>query len=297
MMQAATPARGRSAAELIETFEKSEGLNDRIGVLRQIAIVGKEESVPLLTKLLDHEDPVIRQYALAAAEANPAPAAGAALVAALGRAQDSDWKVAVINALGGRREPTAVELLGGLITDPDERVAAAAIAALGNIGTRQAAMTLWNARPKWGVVPSLTADFLHAMMSSIDQIEASKEPRVGLYRGLPPSVPLAAVANQSHLRLAGIRGLVKTGDTRKGLGYASRELKQGTVREQAEAARILVDVEDEDRILANLPGHRFINVQKELLALLPTLPPTAQAFLLEALAEREARIAARRSKE
>jgi len=307
-MQAAPPLAAASAADLVEQFHKTEGLNDRIGILRQLVIVGREESVPLLEKLLEHEDSVIRQYALAAAEANPSPAAGAALVGALAKAQDGAWKVALINAVGSRRESTAVGPLGGLAADPDAAVAAAAIAALGNIGTMQAGGVLVRVsrRLNAGELTAdkdqawrMTFDLAKAMTLCRDRVWAGGEAQgTGFHRGMSPfsSAQLTSAEVPPYLRLAIIRGLVQAGDLSKALNFALTALKNGGAREQAEAARILIDLQDEDLVTGPKdPKQRFVDVQKRLLESLPQLPPTAQAFLLEALAEREARAAAKKA--
>jgi HEAT repeat protein len=106
---------------------------------KQLAIYGSEDSVPELAKLLS--DPQLSSWSRIALEAIPGNAPDAALRDAAGKLQGR-LLIGVLNSLGVRRNAEAVELLAGMRGASDREVAAAAIAALGEIGTGDAAQAL-----------------------------------------------------------------------------------------------------------------------------------------------------------
>jgi len=129
-------------AAMLARLSKSDDLNERVFLLRQLATIGREESVPVLTSLISDRDPILREYALRALERNPTADALEAIIAALGGADSPEWRVALINGLGNRRDGSAVSALSRWMTDPDESVAIAAILAAGNTGSPRAAELL-----------------------------------------------------------------------------------------------------------------------------------------------------------
>jgi hypothetical protein len=64
----------RAALEnaLRERFAKAGGVNERVFLLRQLALVGDDATVPFLESLREDEDVAVREYALRAREAIPA---------------------------------------------------------------------------------------------------------------------------------------------------------------------------------------------------------------------------------
>ena len=113
----------------------------RLWMLRQLERIGGDESVDTLEALLEDDDPLVREGARRALQHNPAPRAGRVLRAAFEKTEDVDWQIALINALGARRETGAVAPIVSLIYreryEP-ATLAAAAIAALGEIGGPEA---------------------------------------------------------------------------------------------------------------------------------------------------------------
>jgi HEAT repeat protein len=65
----------------------------------QLQRIGKEESVPTLTKLLSSEDKKLRDYARRALEKNPSDAAMQSLQQMIKQARNPAWKAALINSL------------------------------------------------------------------------------------------------------------------------------------------------------------------------------------------------------
>ena len=102
---------------------------------KNLAIYGSEQAVPELAKLLPA--PQLSSWARIALEAIPGEAASAALRDAAdlltGRLQ-----VGMINSIGVRRDPQAVDSLTEKLQDGDVQVASAAAVALGHIGNAAA---------------------------------------------------------------------------------------------------------------------------------------------------------------
>jgi HEAT repeat protein len=116
---------------LVEQLEKREDVNQRIFLLRELALIGNRECVPTLERLLDDPWPPIRHYALRALQANPSQEAGKALLSALNKSRKTGERVALASALGSRGDPVALEPLeDALAEEKDEEVAKALRAAV-----------------------------------------------------------------------------------------------------------------------------------------------------------------------
>jgi HEAT repeat protein len=127
----------------------------RIWMLRQLAHVGGNESVTRLAELLSDADPRIRELSRRALQNIPSTAAAGALCWALEYADDSDWRVALINAIAAHpKAPAYIDLmgrgaggstyttLGELAGGGDDAVAFASITALAELGGPTAVETL-----------------------------------------------------------------------------------------------------------------------------------------------------------
>jgi len=79
----------------------------RLWLLRQIERYGGAEVVPALVKLMEDDDELVRQHALMALANNRSDIATEKLTEALEEA-DSHGRVAILNALGYRRDPKAI---------------------------------------------------------------------------------------------------------------------------------------------------------------------------------------------
>lgn len=273
MPPAATPPK-RSATDLIADYhsadkleDRSKAINGRIKALRQLAGVAGEESVPFLAGLLSNDSPPVRELALAALTADPAPAAGAAVVAALRDAREPIRQIALIQAAAVRREASAVEPLQSLAGAADEAVASAAIRALGGIGTAPAGRTLMAVQAKAAAATQQQA--LQACLVCADRLRerGEKEAARDLYR------LVHSTAAAPHVRTSALRGLALVAPD-EALPLVLRTLEAGGQQEQAQAAHITVE----------MPGDA---VTAALMAALPKLPPAAQEFLITALADRE----------
>jgi hypothetical protein len=182
IVSAGSPGREAQRMPLVRAMlaqlQSSDRLNDRIFLLRQLAVVGREEAVPPLARLLTEAgkaaaEPALRQYALGALESNTSAAAGKALVAVLEQAEEPAWRVAVIHALGRRREKSAAAVLARELGNPDAEVAGAAAMALGSIATAEAARALASAAKT--APETRQAVLLHARLLCADRMAARGE--------------------------------------------------------------------------------------------------------------------------
>ncbi len=114
----------------------------RVWMLRRIDTIGADEAVAGLAALLKDSDVEIRDLARRALANNPSPKAAAVLRDELNAATDPDWQVALINALGYRRDGASVSALTRLAGNRSAPVALAAVAALADVGDVASARSL-----------------------------------------------------------------------------------------------------------------------------------------------------------
>lgn len=110
-------------------------------VCRKLSLIGSVDVVPSLVALLDNEE--LSSSARYALERMSCPESAAALRGALSRTSGR-LKAGVVNSLGRRRDAASSGALIGLLgdADADPSVVGAAAAALGSIGTSEAAGAL-----------------------------------------------------------------------------------------------------------------------------------------------------------
>ncbi|MFM8577363.1 MAG: HEAT repeat domain-containing protein [Planctomycetaceae bacterium] len=128
-----------SEAELIAVLRSEAAEGDKAITCKKLAVKGSKDAVGDLAKLLSHER--LASWARIPLEAIPGPEADEALRTAAGTLSGR-LLVGVINSIGVRRDAAATDMLAGKLGDADPEVAAAAAAALGKIGTPEAAALL-----------------------------------------------------------------------------------------------------------------------------------------------------------
>jgi HEAT repeat protein len=172
----------------------------KVHVCRRLSRLGSADSVPALAALLPDEDlSHMGRYAL---EVLPCPEAGKALRDALPLVKGK-LLVGAVNSLGARRDLESTTLLVALLSDSDPAVSGAAVGALGQMGTREAANALrafLDAAPKERRL--LAADSCLACAERLlaaGEKEAAKE----IYKALSSS------QEPEHVRLAATQGLQK----------------------------------------------------------------------------------------
>ncbi|MEP0845903.1 MAG: HEAT repeat domain-containing protein [Phycisphaerae bacterium] len=170
----------------------------RIWFLRQLERIGGEESVPALAALLADGEAHVRELARRCLQNNPSATADKPLRDALAAATDSEWQIALVNALAARRDNDSIDAFAKLAASPDEGVALAAIAALGDSGWRPAASALerlvrQSESPRRAAAAVALLRTLTLMAREGEQEAAAKLAR-GLYlTQLPVPVRLAAL--------------------------------------------------------------------------------------------------------
>jgi len=126
-------------AALIKIIQSNVPPRDKAIPCKELAIYGTAKAVPALAALLTDKD--LSSWARIALEAIPDQAADEALRQAIGKLKGR-LLIGVVNSIGVRAYAKAADDLAGLLKDADEEVASAAAAALGRIGTAQAAKAI-----------------------------------------------------------------------------------------------------------------------------------------------------------
>mgnify|MGYP005841172083 CR=1 FL=1 len=167
------PERRRWLAERLSAFLETDcTLAAKQFICRQLYVIGSEESVPVLYRMLLSDDTAdMARYAL---ERMATPAAGRALQRALQHARGSP-RVGIIHSLGERREQSAAIDLIGLLRDKDPATATAAIRALGKIGGPDAAGALLRIKVRTPP-PALRADIDDALLKCADSLRSQGDP-------------------------------------------------------------------------------------------------------------------------
>ena len=190
----------------------------RVWMLRQLANIGGAESIPSLAELLNdnEEDHRIRELSRRALQNIASVEAADVLFRALEREGDSEWRVALINAVGahpstpqhvasagrmGRR--SAYHTLGMLLMNENAAIASASLAALSDIGKFKLAH--WRAlRDAGDTLLRSQADA--ALLRYGEQLVARGrlEAAAGVYDALYQA------SSAAEMRIAALHGLVTT---------------------------------------------------------------------------------------
>ncbi len=166
---------------------------------QKLALIGTKDCVPALAGLLT--DGELSHMARWALEAIPDPAAVAALRDALPKVNGA-VKVGVINSLGVRRDEQSVAILAAALGDSDNRVVAAAAAALAKIGAADAVRALFDFRTR---APATIRDGLSvACVEAAENLARSGEKGEAARR----FEELLAPTEPPWIQLAAFRGLI-----------------------------------------------------------------------------------------
>jgi HEAT repeat protein len=135
-------ARSACAAQLAQVLADADTTPAaRQYICLQLRQIGTPDEVPQLAKLL--AEPETSEIARFALQSIPGPEADSALREALTTLR-GEWLVGVIQSVAARQDATAVPALQRLADSPDEKIAGAALWALGNMADDQAAAFLIN---------------------------------------------------------------------------------------------------------------------------------------------------------
>ena len=164
-------------------------------ICRQLSIIGTEQSVPSLAKMLTDEEACdMARFAL---ERMPEEGVNEALRQALPKT-NGKTKVGIINSLGARSDSKAVAALDKLMYETEPMIAEAAISALGTIASAEATESLAKAKDK--VSDKLKVVALDAYLKCADKLiaQGKKTQALVIYKelqkeGLPKPIRTAAV--------------------------------------------------------------------------------------------------------
>ena len=267
--QASTTPEIKGIEKQLDDFLKSDAtFAARQFVCRELSIIGTEASVPALASMLtDEKNADSARYAL---ERIPGEAVDKALREALPKTE-GNAKIGIINTLGVRGDKKAVGLLTGLVADPNQTFAVAAVAALGRIDDAGATEALAKAKDK--TMGALRASVLDAYLRCADRLAAKGQKNAAL----PIYKQLYATTEPMPIRVTAVRGMImtsgdKTGDT------VVEALKSKDKPIQTAAIATLKDVAKTD-------------VVKAAAEQLPNLGAAQQAQLLAAMADCADRVA------
>jgi type 1 glutamine amidotransferase/HEAT repeat protein len=177
--------------KLLAVLKSTTKVGAKDAIARQLAIVGTSASVPVLAPMLSDKTTVdIARYALERIEG---PEASNALRTALGATQDARVKSGLIHSLARRKDTASVPMLQAIMASSDATLSAAAVNALGMIGTPDAEKALFAA--------PLTAKTGEALLVLADQHPGPRA--VSIY------TKLAVPRNPEEVRIAAIHGLAR----------------------------------------------------------------------------------------
>jgi HEAT repeat protein len=233
-----------------------------VWIVRQLEYIGGAESVAALTTLLNGKDAELKECARRALEKNPTPAATETLRVALKQGGDTTWTIGLIQSLGERRDPGAVELIKPRLSSKE--TALPACAALSKIANQPAVAALWGAYDAGvaGAAEGLVA--AGNRLISAGEKPAAKDLFLRLYQaGKQPQ-------EQVRVRSAALIGLA-TADAESAKPLIDEALQQPQPALQFAA------------VTAAETAYGKAGVTAHLAALLPKLPPSAKVFVLREL--------------
>ncbi len=174
-------------------------------VCRKLSLIGSAACVPAVTPLLaDEKLSHMARYAL---ERIPDEAAVAAMRGAVPKLSGPQ-KVGTINSLGVRRDAASTAMLVGLLGDSNAEVASAAAAALGAIGTSEAAKALGPFQAKAPKSQKLAAADAYLTCAEHLLADGKKTEAMMIYKTLGKS-------EFKHVKLAAVRGLLAAAGKKK----------------------------------------------------------------------------------
>lgn len=271
--QDSTEALHRLENRFLEILAANTTLAGKQFACEKLRMIGTEASVPVLVKMLSDSATVeMARYAL---EGIPGKAVNAVLRQAL-QNENSIGTIGIITTLGQRRDGQAVPTLKKLMYDRDVWTVAAAIAALGEIATPQAADLLIEASKN--ITDDMQPRLLDAYLVCADRLhdDGQSQKTLAMYKELYESnAPV-------EFRAAALRGLALAPLDRLPTGLADSAnageiimaaFRSETPEIRTEAIQLVSAVQDRQ-------AARIIATE------LPNLPAESQVQLLTALSER-----------
>lgn len=237
--------------------------NAKAVAFKRLAIFGTKYAVNELAPIL--QDPKWAHYARYSLEPLPDPSVDEAFRAALAKLQ-GNLLIGVVNSIGVRQDPDAVEALTGLLGSRDEGVVAAAAAALGGIATKEAVAQLKTQLAK--TKGRLKIDVADACLTCADELLAKGDRSAAI--GMLETVRKADVP-QFVVEAAAQNLILAQGE--QGIPLMVEQLKSDNLAMRGVGLRAARLIKSEA-------------VGKALLELLGQVPADQQAKLITAMADR-----------
>lgn len=130
---AGSPRRRAVIQQFLKVLESDRAEAVKTHVLRQLSLIGGDETVPVAAKFL--KDPKLREEAAFCLERIPGAAADAALAGAIATAPD-DFKARLLAALGHRRSEAGIPHAARAMQSSNKDLAVAGAKAWGRIGKK-----------------------------------------------------------------------------------------------------------------------------------------------------------------
>ena len=175
----------------------------RAWLLRQLERIGRAEVVPQVAALLADKDPLVRESARRAIQKNSAKEASAALVAALGSADAPAWRIALVNALAMRRDPSSLGCLLKEAASDNDDVRSAAIGGLARLGDASAAPVIAAAMAKGSPAARRIATDCYFRLADAAACAGDKATALAIYKQM--------LGSGGHLKCAAIIGIGRAG--------------------------------------------------------------------------------------
>jgi HEAT repeat protein len=259
---AETKDKAKRQDELIKTLKSTASQAEKDLACRELQVIGTEACIDTLAGLLTDEK--LSHMARYALEPMPYPKAATVMRAALAKTS-GPTKVGLLISLGFRRDAASTNVMIALLKDKDPAIAGAAAAALGRIGTLDAAKALGDFRASADKALMLVA--AEASLTAAEQLSKNGKPD----QAATICEDLQAAKWPAHIRLGAFVGLLGSGgDAAVDLAVAAISGKDAALRSAA---------------ISNVSKLKGKDVGKRLAAELDKLPATPQALLISALGD------------
>jgi HEAT repeat protein len=248
--------------EFIDFLESDASLPAKQFISERLSLFATDESVSILVNMLDNPQTV--DMALFALERIPAEDVDEELCDALDDAKGR-IKVAIVTAIGSRGKRECISDIISLLNDSDSTIVSAALAALGQIGGKQAAKAL----KKFIEQEKYLLQATDAYLQCAEHFMSQGQP----YAAAAIFKEIYQSNESAHMRYASLRGMIKSSDENS-TGIILKILRSN----QKEMHNIAI------QLVAEIPPSSDIG---DIARFLPQLQAEEQVQLLAALAGRK----------
>lgn len=251
-------------AKLLGALQGQGSFAFRDFLCRRLSLIGSEQSVGPLMALLEkgEKEANIARFAL---ERIPSPAVDAALLKRLPSAEP-EIQIGIITTLGARQSDEATDAIGGLLKSTNADVVAAAVSALGRIGSEKAADQLDKQ------IDSLPSGQKTAAMDALLQCAGQLRQQGDAAGALAIYQTLFAKDNPTLIRLGALAGITQTADSAKAgealltaLDDSNLEIQSGAIWQacRADNAKTIAEINSRMDQLPELLKVRFLSALDE----------------------------------